>query len=123
MTETQTLLDALGWTREYAASRTPVSVSTMRYWARGANERGTPTPAPEWILVYLRRCLAALDEIDPEAVLRSPGKKPRDKTREQLRYLNDLLVSVKRRLEELEKSQGAGSATAPVQLSHVSGEG
>lgn len=63
MTPLQTLLDALGWSRAYAANRCGVSGSQMRYWAEGVNTRGNPSEAPTWVVDYLRRVLAAVDKV------------------------------------------------------------
>lgn len=63
MTPLQSALDALGWSRGYAAGRVCVSGSQMRYWAAGVNTRGNPSEAPAWVVDYLRRCLAAVDKV------------------------------------------------------------
>ena len=59
----QSLLDALGWSRDYAAGRCQVSTSTMRYWAQGLNSRGNPAEPPAWVAQYLQACLRALDRV------------------------------------------------------------
>lgn len=59
----QPLLHALGWQHAYAAGRVGVSPSWMGYWCRGVNIHGNPCVAPEWVADYLRRVLAAVDEV------------------------------------------------------------
>ena len=68
MTETQTLLDRLGWTRSYAALRLGVTPAQMRWWAVGINTRGNPAHTPPGILAYLRRCAAAVDSVKRPAL-------------------------------------------------------
>lgn len=65
MTPLQTLLNALGWSRAYAANRCGVSGSQMRYWAEGTNSRGNPSEAPSRVVRYFRECLRAVDRVPP----------------------------------------------------------
>ena len=61
MTETQELLDCLGWSQYHAAKRLGVGRTAMRGWATGRNTRGNPSAAPIWALDYLRRVVAAVE--------------------------------------------------------------
>lgn len=63
MTPVKSLLHALGWQHAYAARRVGVSPSWMGYWCRGVNMRGNPCVAPDDVVDYLRRVLAAVDGV------------------------------------------------------------
>jgi hypothetical protein len=64
MTPTQSLLDALGWSRDYAAVRCGVTPAQMRWWAQGINSRGNPCHTPPWVVTHLRAALAAMEALD-----------------------------------------------------------
>ncbi len=61
MTETQQLLDRLGWSHYFAAERLGVSRAVVRAAATGRNSRDNPTEAPAWMLERLRRVVAAVE--------------------------------------------------------------
>lgn len=60
-TETQRLLDAIGWSRNYAALRLGVTKAQIRYWAAGVNSRGNPSPTPAWVIAILLRIRDAMN--------------------------------------------------------------
>ena len=68
MTETQELLDCLGWSQCFAARRLGVGRTAMRGWATGLNTRGNPSTAPIWALDYLRRVVVAVEREVPGGV-------------------------------------------------------
>jgi transcriptional regulator with XRE-family HTH domain len=68
MTETQELLDQLGWSQYHAAKRLGVGLTAVRGWATGRNTRGNPSTAPIWALDYLRRVVVAVEREVPGGV-------------------------------------------------------